>query len=77
MKKESSRFFLQILNVNISGVISRLEVTEAIVRRCSLKKGVLKGVTICTGKHLRWSLFLNEVGSLRCNFAKFLRTPFL
>ena len=37
------------------------------------KKGILKGFTKFTGKHLRWSLFFNEVAGLRRNFAKFLK----
>ena len=61
-------------------------------QRCSMKKGVLRNFTKFTGKHLRQSLFFNEVAGLRpatllkkrlwrrcfpVNFAKFLRTPFL
>ena len=55
------------------------------------KKGVLKNFTKFTGKHLRQSLFFNNVAGLTpatllkkgllhrrfpVNFAKFLRTPF-
>ena len=65
--------------------------TEAVVRRCSVKKGVLKNFTKFTGKHLCQSLFFNKVAGLRpatllkkrlwhrcfpVNFVKFLRTPF-
>ena len=48
--------------------------TEAVVQRCSIKKGVLRNCEKLTGKHLCHRL------CHRCfpvNFAKFLRTPFL
>ena len=65
--------------------------SEAVVQRCSVKKGVLTNLAKFTGKHLRQSLFFNQVGGLRpttllkrrlwrmcfpVNFVKFLRTPF-
>ena len=56
--------------------------TEAVVQRCSVKKGVLRNSAKLTGEHLLQSLFLNKVAGLRhrcfsVNFAKFSRTPFL
>ena len=65
--------------------------TEAVVRRCSMKKGLLKNFTKLTGKHLCQNLYFNKVAGLKhatllkkrlwhrrfhVNFAKFLRTPF-
>ena len=65
--------------------------SEAVVRRCSIKKGVLRNFAKFTGKHLCQSLFFNKVAGLRpasllkkrhwhgcfpVNFAKFLRTLF-
>ena len=60
---------------------------------CTVEKGALENFSKVTGKHLCWSLFLNEVAGVRptttslkkklqywcfpVNFAKFLRTPFL
>ena len=64
--------------------------TEAVVRRCSVKKVFIKTFTKFTGKHLYQSFFLNKVVGLRfgtlfkkrlwyrcfhVNYAKFLRTP--
>ena len=59
--------------------------TEAVVRRCSVKKDVLRNFAKFTGKRLCQSLFFNKVGVEkrhlhRCfpvNFPKFLRTPLL
>ena len=64
---------------------------EAVVQKCSVKKGILKNFTKFTGKHLCQSLFLSKVASLRhatlllkksvwhrffpVNFVKFLTTP--
>ena len=39
--------------------------SEAVVRRCSVKKVSLKNFTKFTGKHLCQSLFFNKVASLR------------
>ena len=62
--------------------------TEAVARRCSVKKGILINFTKFTGKHLCHSLFLNKVSDLnvikkrfwhRCfpvHFVKFFREPF-
>ena len=62
--------------------------TEAVARRCSVKKGTLINFTKFTGKHLCHSLFLNKVSDLsvikkrfwhRCfpvHFVKFFREPF-
>ena len=66
-------------------------VKEAVVRRCSVKKSVVKNLAKFTAKHLCQSLFLDKVAgprpatllkkrlshsSLPVNFAKFLRKPF-
>ena len=37
---------------------------EAVVQRCSVKKGVLKNFAKITGKHLCQSLFYNKVAGL-------------
>ena len=65
--------------------------SEAVVRRCSVKKGVLINFAKFTGKHLSQSFFFNKSADLRSatllkkrlwhrcfpvNFAKFIRTPF-
>ena len=65
--------------------------SEAVVRMCFVKEGVLKNFTKFTRKHLCQSLFLNKVTGVRpptllkrrlwhkcfpVNFVKFLRTPF-
>ena len=39
--------------------------TEAFVRRCPVRKGVLRNFTIFTGKHQCQSLFFNKVAGLR------------
>ena len=52
---------------------------EAVVRRCSVKKGVLRNSAKFTGKHLRPATLLKKRLWHRCfpvKFAKFLRTPF-
>ena len=54
-------------------------------RRCSVTKGVLRNFSKFRGKHLRQILFLNKVAGLlfnmaqvfSCEFAKFLRAPFV
>ena len=66
--------------------------SEVIVRRCSIKMGVLRNYTKLTGKHLCQSLFFDKIAGLRpatllkkrlwhrrfsVNFSKFLRTPFV
>ena len=38
--------------------------TEAVVRRCSVKKGVLRNFAKFTGKHLFQGLFFNKVVGL-------------
>ena len=63
--------------------------TEAVVRRCSVTKVVLRNFAKFTGKHL--CIFFNKVAGLRpasllkntlwhryfpVNFAEFLRTPY-
>ena len=67
-------------------------ISEAVVRRCSVKKGVRRNFTKFTGKHLCQRLFFNKVSGLRpaallkkslwhrcftANFARFSRTSFL
>ena len=74
--------------MKVSGVCQNGEV---VVRKSSIKKGVLKNFAKFTRKHLYQNHFLNKVAGLglqlywkrdlwqRCfpvNFAKFLRTPF-
>ena len=64
---------------------------EAVVPRCSVKKGVLRNLAKSTGKHLRQSFFFFFVASLRpatllkkrlwhscfpVNYTKFLRASF-
>ena len=39
--------------------------TEAVVRRCSVKKGVPRNSAKCTRKHTWWSLFNKVAGSLQ------------
>ena len=66
--------------------------TEAVVRRCSIRKLALRNFTKFTRKHLCQSLFFNKVAGLRLatllkerlwhryfpiNFVEFLRTRFL
>ena len=66
--------------------------SEAVVRRCSVRKDVLGSFTKFTGKHLCQRLFFNKVADPRpaallkkklwdrcflVNFGEFLRTPFL
>ena len=68
-----------------------LDLQKQSSRGVLLKKGVLTNLAKFTGKHLRQSLFFNQVGGLRpttllkrrlwrmcfpVNFVKFLRTPF-
>ena len=66
--------------------------SEAVVRRCSVKKVFFRNFARFTGKHLCRSLLFNKVAVLRpetllkrrlwqrcfpMNFVKFLKTPFL
>ena len=39
--------------------------SEAVARKCSIKKGVLRNFSKFTGKHLCQSLFFNKVAGLR------------
>ena len=41
------------------------QLTEIVVQRCSVKKGVLKNFAKFTGKHLCESLFFNKAAGLR------------
>ena len=69
----------------------KVELSEAVAWRCSIKKGVLKKFTKFTGKQLCRGLFLNKIAAFkpatllkkrlrhRCfplDFAKFLGTSF-
>ena len=66
----------------------KIQVLEAVARRCSVKKAVLKTCAIFTGKHLRWSLFLITLQGLQhksketqtqmisCEYCGVLRTAF-
>ena len=49
---------------------------EAVVRRCFVKKGVLKNFTKFTGKHLCQSLFTNKVTGLKKRLAQVLPCEF-
>ena len=61
------------LNSNLSLLsLLKSQVWEAVVRRCSMKKGVLRNFAKFTGKHLRQSFFLIKLQAP----PKFLRTPF-
>ena len=42
--------------------------SEAVARRYSVRKSVLRNFAKFTGKHLYQSLFLNKVAGLACNF---------
>ena len=70
----------------------KLTNSRSSLRRCSIKKGVLKNFAKFTGKHLCQGLFSNKVGGLRpatllkkrlwhgcfpVNFPIFLRTSIL
>ena len=46
-----------------------MTVSEAVVRKCSVKKGVRRNFAKFTGKHLCQRLFFNKVAGL-CNFIK-------
>ena len=50
----------------------RFKHSEAVVQRCSVKKGVLRNLINFTGKHLCQSLFLIKLQA----FVKFLTTAF-
>ena len=55
-------------------------ISEAVVRRCSVKKCVLKKFPIFTGKHLKACNLIKRRIQHKCfpvNIAKFLRTPTL
>ena len=45
--------------------IIKYEITEAVIRRCSVKKGVPRNVKKFTGKHLCERLLFNRVANLR------------
>ena len=66
--------------------------SEAVVRKCSIKKGVLRNFTKFSGKYLCQSLFFGKIAGLRpatlskkrlwhryfpVNIANFLRAPFV
>ena len=49
---------------------------EAVVQRCSVKKGVLGNFTKFTGKHLCQSLFFNKVQVFSCEFCEISKNAF-
>ena len=57
--------FLSKLTGNLVVVFSATVVSEAVVRMCSVKKGVLGNFAKFTGKHLCQRLFFNKVAGLR------------
>ena len=68
--------FELISNLSLLSLL-KFQVSEAVVRRCSMKKGVLRNFAKFTGKHLRQSLFLNKVAGT-AEISKntfFYRTP--
>ena len=71
-KRFSRKFFL---SKPLQRKVSYLLILEAVVQRCSVRKGVLRNFTKLTGKHLCQCLFFFPCFPL--NFVKFLRTPFL
>ena len=79
--------FLKLL----SSHTGKFQWSEVVVRRCSVKKVVLRNFAKFTGKHLCQRLFFNKIADLRpatllkkslwhrrfpVNFAKILRTAF-
>ena len=57
---------LVIMNVQHDNELHEIQYAEAVVRRCSVKKGVLRDFAKSTGKHLCQSLFFDKVaGRLR------------
>ena len=85
-----SNDIIPYLTSNIQRCYSIFSV-EAVVQRCSVKKGVPRNCAKFTGKHLYQSVFFNKVADLRpatllkkrlwhrcfpVNFAQFLGTPF-
>ena len=60
------RFFLAFFSWNLTMQITwkKLNSSEAVVQRCSVKKSVLRNFVKFTGKHLCHSLFFNKVTGL-------------
>ena len=46
------------------GIFIGMHLSEAIIQRCSIKKGVVKNLAKLTRKQLCWSLFFNKVAGL-------------
>ena len=51
--------------VNLEYFLKFLMATEAVLQRCSIRKGVLRNFAKFPGKHLCQSLFFDKVSSLR------------
>ena len=51
-------------HIRTAGSLVRYILTEAVVQICSKKKGVFRNFVKFTGKHLRQSLFFNNVAGL-------------
>ena len=51
--------------VNLEYFLKILMATEAVLQRCSIRKGVLRNFAKFPGKHLCQSLFFDKVSSLR------------
>ena len=75
----------------LMNILRTFNISEEVIRRCSIIKGVLRNFAKFTGKHLYRRLFFNKVAGLRAasllkkrlwhrcfsvSFAKFLRAPF-
>ena len=59
----ASKLLHQILDKLVDGSTTN-STTEAVARRCSVKKGVLRNFAKFTGKHLFQGLFFNKVVGL-------------
>ena len=71
------KLFANVVNTESRKLFSRqaplieyLLTTDAVVRRCSVKKNVLRNFAKFTGKHLCQRLFFNKVAGLAWNFIK-------
>ena len=53
----------ETFNANFENMLKK--VTEAVPRRCSIRKSVLRNFAKFTGKHLCESLFFNKAAGLR------------
>ena len=79
------RLYVPIYSNAFQYSVFQILLADAVARRCSVKKVLLKNFGKFTGKHLCQSLFFNEYLLKKrlwhryflMNFLKFLRTPFL